>query len=129
MTLKPGTVDDFSGSMAEAMDEAFKAEWLDVKGTPLPAVSGEEDRKILFSAISKGVVKHVREKVGAAFQIDVQVTQTSDVLMQSDNPNSIPTTSTTTIQAGNADVAQINQVSNMLKSEGTATIVDVLTDE
>ncbi len=129
MTLKPGTVDDFSGSMAQAMDEAFKAEWLAVKGTPLPAVSGEEDRKILFSAISKGVVKHLREKVGAAFQIDVQVTQKSDVLMQSDNPNSIPTTSTTTIQPGNADVAQINQVSNMLKSEGTATIVDVLTDE
>ena len=129
MTLKPGTVDDFSGSMAQAMDEAFKAEWLAVKGTPLPAVSGEEDRKISFSAISKGVVKHLREKVGAAFQIDVQVTQKSDVLMQSDNPNSIPTTSTTTIQPGNADVAQINQVSNMLKSEGTATIVDVLTDE
>jgi len=129
MTLKPGTVDDFAGSMAQAIDEAVKAEWRAVKGTPLPAVSGEEDRKILFSAISKGVVKHLREKVGAAFQIDVQVTQKSDVLMQSDNPNSIPTTSTTTIQPGNADVAQINQVSNMLKSEGTATIVDVLTDE
>jgi len=129
MKLKPGTVDDFSGSMAEAMDEAFKTEWLNVKGTPLSAVTGEEDRKILFSAISKGVVRHLREKVGTAFQIDVQVTQISDVLMHSDNPDSIPTTNTTAIQPGNADVTQINQASNMIISEGTATIVDVLIDE
>jgi hypothetical protein len=129
MALKPGTVDDFAGSMAEAMDEAFKAEWLDVKGTPLQTASGEEDRKILFAAISKGVVRHLKEKVGAAFQIDVQVTQTSDVLVQSENPATIPTTSTTTIQPGRADVAQINQPGNMMISEGTATIVDVLTDE
>ncbi len=129
MTLKPGSVDDFLGSMAEAMDEAFKAEWLDVKGTPLPAGSGEEDRQILFSAISKGVVKHLKEQVGSAFQINVEVTQTSAVLMQSDNPAVIPTTSTTTILTGNADVAQKSQAGNMLKSVGTATIVDVLIDE
>ena len=129
MTLKPGSVDDFSGSMAAAMEEAFKTEWLAVKGTPLATASGEEDRKILFSAISKGVVKHLKEKVGEAFRIDVQVTQTSEVLIKSDNPGSIPTTGIATIQAGNADVTQINQAGNMMISEGTATVVDVLTDE
>ena len=129
MTLKPGSVDDFLGSMAEAMEEAFQAEWQAVKGTTLSEELGVEDRKILFSAISKGVVQHLKEQVGSAFQMDVEVTQTGDVLMQSDNPSVIPTTSTTTILTGNADVAQKNQADNMLKSIGTATIVDVLTDE
>ena len=109
MALKPGKVNDFSESMAEAMEEAFKAEWLEVKEKPLPSDAGVEDRKILFSAISKGVVSHLKERVGEAFQIHVQVTQTDDVLMQSDNPNSIPTTSTTTIESGDADVRQIDR--------------------
>ena len=129
MTLKPGSVDDFSGSMAQAMETAFQAEWLAVKDRALPSGSGEEDRKILFSAIAKGVVKHLKENAGLAFQIDVAVTQTDDVLMQSDNPGTIPTTTTTTIQPGNADVKQVNQTGNMIVSRGSATIVDVLTDE
>ena len=67
MTMKPGLVprDDTSGelnkfkdSMAEAIENAFKAEWLRVKGEPLPDV-GEKDRRIFFVAVAKGVIDHM----------------------------------------------------------------------
>jgi len=60
MALKPGTIADFTGSMAEAMDEAFQSEWSIVKDTPLSA-AGEEDRKILFVAIAQGVLNYLEE--------------------------------------------------------------------
>lgn len=137
MTLKPGKVDDFTGSttedsftdsMAEAMEEAFQEEWLRIKEEPL-IEAGTYERKILFSAIAKGVVKHLREKAGDAFKIDVNVTQKNDVLMDSDNPNNINIWYYLNIAAGNADVRQLDNESNMLVSEGHGTIVEVLTDE
>ena len=127
MTLKPGHVLDFADSMAEAMEEAFKSEWQAVKGVALPD-RGEEDRRLLFSAIAQGVVAHLKEQAGNAFKIDVRVKQTSEVLMKSDNPNHIPTSGGGTIYPGNADVTQLGGESNRVFSEGHGTIVDVLTD-
>jgi hypothetical protein len=128
MTLKPGKVDDFTGSMAEAMEEVFKAEWWRIKGTHLLG-AGEDERKILFSAIAKGVVKHLREKARDAFKIDVDVIQKNDVLMESDNPNAISISYGLSIATGRADVKQLDNANNMLVSEGHGTIVEVLTDE
>jgi hypothetical protein len=54
MALKAGTVASFAGSLAEAMDNAMKTEWQAVKGAPLPS-QGEEDRRLLFAAISQGL--------------------------------------------------------------------------
>ena len=54
MALKPGTVADFGGSLAEAIDNAMKQEWQAVKGVPLPT-QGQEDRRLLFAAISQGL--------------------------------------------------------------------------
>ncbi len=54
MALKAGTVANFAGSLAEAMDNAMKQEWQAVKGVPLPS-QGQEDRRLLFAAISQGL--------------------------------------------------------------------------
>lgn len=54
MALKAGTVANFAGSLAEAMDNAMKQEWQAVKGVPLPS-QGQEDRRLLFAAISQGI--------------------------------------------------------------------------
>ena len=58
MPLKPGHVSDFTGSMAKAMEDALKSEWLAVKETPLPNVGGE-DRQLLFVAIAQGILKYL----------------------------------------------------------------------
>jgi hypothetical protein len=54
MPLKAGSVANFSGSLAEAMDNAMKSEWQAVKGVPLPG-QGQEDRRLLFAAIAQGL--------------------------------------------------------------------------
>ena len=63
MGLKAGTMtstdSDFSNSMAEVMVNAMEEEWLAVKGMPLPS-AGREDMKLLFTAISQGVVGHLK---------------------------------------------------------------------
>jgi hypothetical protein len=56
MVLKAGHVGDFSGSLAEAIETAMKQEWQLVKGEALPG-TGEEDRRLLFVAVARGVIK------------------------------------------------------------------------
>ncbi len=128
MTLKPGSFDDFLGSMAAAMEEAFQEEWLKAKSTSLPE-AGEEDRKILFAAISRGVVEHLKHNAGAAFKIAVQTTQADTVLMESDNPAGISVSGGGTIAPGAADVRQKSSAANMVVSVGHGTITEVITDE
>lgn len=79
MALKPGSISDFANSMAQAMDQAFHNQWQTAKGEPLPD-AGEVDRQLLFAAIAQGVVHHLKQHANDAFQIDVQVTQTGDVV-------------------------------------------------
>lgn len=56
MVLKAGHVNDFSGSLAEAIETAMKQEWQLVKGEALPD-TGEEDRRLLFVAVARGVIQ------------------------------------------------------------------------
>lgn len=62
--LKAGTLDDFAGSLASYIDKAMQNEWQAVKGEPLPAGQGEDDRKILFAAIAQGVLKFLVDHGG-----------------------------------------------------------------
>lgn len=64
--LKAGSIDDFSGSMAKAMIEAFRDEWQKVRGGEPP--EDTEEMKLLFIAIARGVVDHLVERK-AAFQL------------------------------------------------------------
>ncbi len=126
-TLKPGHVADFTDSMAEAMDEAFRDEWQVAIGTPL-LETGARERKVLFSAIALGVVRHLK-KNSEALKVIVNVTQKDTVLMQSDNSNSISSTGGGTISGGLVDVNQINETSNLIESEGTGIISEVIIDD
>lgn len=72
--LKPGRVADFFDSMAEAMEQAFEEEWNLTKDFALQE-AGKEDRKILFVAVARGMVRHLRERANDSFDIEVRVTQ------------------------------------------------------
>jgi hypothetical protein len=74
MALKPGSVTNFTNSMAEAMEQAFKSEWLLVKDMPLPE-TGEADRKILFAAIAQGVLHYLEDH-----KTDIQTSKVKDTI-------------------------------------------------
>jgi hypothetical protein len=72
LPLKAGKSSDFGNSMAKAMQEAFKAEWLAVKEEPLPQMA-EEYLRPLFVAISQGVVKHLSDEASDSIKIQEHV--------------------------------------------------------
>jgi hypothetical protein len=72
MAIKAGTVLDFAGSMAEAMENALKAEYLNVKGEELRD-QGLEDRRMLLVAIAQGITRYLKSNVDA-WQISVETT-------------------------------------------------------
>ncbi len=58
MTLHAGTVANFSGSLAEQIENAFASELNAVKGVPLPD-TGVQERRILMCAIAQGVLEYL----------------------------------------------------------------------
>ncbi len=58
MSLIAGHVVDFSGSLAEAIETAMKAEWEAVKHAPMPDAD-PRDRRILFVAIAQGLLSYL----------------------------------------------------------------------
>jgi hypothetical protein len=119
MALKAGTVDDFTHSMAEAMEQALAQEYQKLKGEVLPDM-GQEDRRMLFAAIAQGVVRHLKDNL-AAFTVSVETTQvtgeTGAPLIRSRDPGGI-----------GPDVVQINASDNRIKSRGEA-VVDAIQTE
>lgn len=75
MAIKAGTVADFSGSLAEAMENALREEYQAVKDEPLPD-QGLEDRRMLLVAIAQGVTRYFKSNVDA-WQISVETTLTN----------------------------------------------------
>ena len=130
MTLKAGHVSDFTDSMAKAMEDALKSEWLAVEGVVMPDV-GEKYRRLLFVAIAQGVVKHLREKANEAFQIEVRVSQTAPSQMKSNNPLAISVSGGMggVINPRQANVQQVDEPGNRIVAEGEATNVEILTHE
>ena len=57
--LKAGHVNDFSNSLAEAIEIALQQEVLATKGISLPS-DGQEDRRLLFVAIARGVLQYLK---------------------------------------------------------------------
>jgi hypothetical protein len=83
VTLKPGTVGQFSArSLAAVIEASFAAELRAAKNQPLPDIQ-VEDRRILFAAIAQGVLQYLAGNDadlvvnvgtgGAALQRQVQV--------------------------------------------------------
>jgi len=81
MTLYAGTVDSFTGSMAEAIENAFAAELLEKKGTQLPASSALE-RRMLFCAIAQGVLGYLQaNETDLGVTVDLDVSNTTHVVV------------------------------------------------
>ena len=60
MPLKPGTYTDLSNSMAQAMIDAFKAEWPNVMDKA-PPPENMDQMILLFAAVAQGVVQHLQQ--------------------------------------------------------------------
>ena len=58
--LKAGSIDDFANSMAERIEEAMQEEWRKANGERLGG-PGDRDRRVLFAAIAKGVLRYLYE--------------------------------------------------------------------
>jgi hypothetical protein len=68
--LKPGSVDDMAGSMAEMIDQAMEAEYpLAFDGKTL-SDQGKRDRQVLFVAVAKGVLGYLQANL-ASLQTNV----------------------------------------------------------
>jgi len=77
MALKAGTSSNdaaFAGSLAEAMENALRQEYLAVKGEPL-SDQGQDDRRMLLVAIAQGIVRYFTNNTDA-WQISVDTTLT-----------------------------------------------------
>jgi hypothetical protein len=129
MAIKAGTVSEFGGSMAEAMENALKEEYLAIKNEAMPSL-GEDDRRMLLCGIAQGVVRYLKDNLDA-FELSSEVTQVvggaDEPLMQSTNPASIAVSGGGNINAGNATVTQENNASNRVRSRGTTNIDNMAT--
>jgi hypothetical protein len=72
MALKPGTFEDISGSMADAMEQVFREELPVVVPGADPGM-GAAERRLLFVAVAQGVVRHLAANPDA-FKVQVSLT-------------------------------------------------------
>jgi hypothetical protein len=73
MSLNSGSLNDekFRNSMAQSIEQEFISAWTAVYGRPLPE-RGEKERRIIFLAISRGILKYLDENADS-----IQVTRHS----------------------------------------------------
>lgn len=70
MALYAGTIENYGGSMAEAIECAFKREWPNVMGPGTPA--SDPQFRLLCVAIAQGVVHHLVQHP-EAFEVKVNI--------------------------------------------------------
>ncbi len=63
MPIKPGSLDDFGSSMAEAIEDQLDAMLIGdgLPGLPMDSSKETRDRRRLFVAIARGVVEHLEK--------------------------------------------------------------------
>lgn len=132
MRIKAGTLADFSGSMAEAMEQALQREWAALKGWPLPEL-GQAERRVILSSIAQGVVRHLKERAGDTFKVDVDTTQVNGgpggPLIVSNNPAVISSSwGGGAFDIGRVVVQQVSDPANLIKTQGAGK-VSILTNE
>ena len=80
---KPGTMTSFSKSMAHAIEIEYEAIWNSLKEEPLPN-EGREDRRMLFVAIARGVMRHLEDNVNDGIVVTYDAGYLADVNINSD---------------------------------------------
>ena len=73
MGLKAGSVNDFADSMVAAMEQALKDQWTAMGRGTLGDV-GAEDRRLMFAAIARGMLKYLKSKEAAGIHLYKDVT-------------------------------------------------------
>ena len=68
MTLKAGTISNYSNSLADAMEDAFLEAWPTIMDSKKPKVN--DHLKLMFIAVSQGVIKHLKENPGS-FKVEI----------------------------------------------------------
>nr|WP_310525016.1 hypothetical protein [Polymorphobacter sp.] len=63
MAIKPGSLDDFGASMAEAIENELNARMIldGLPGLPMEDTPERRDRRRLFVAIARGVMRHLKD--------------------------------------------------------------------
>lgn len=72
MALKAGTLADFSGSMAEAIENALEREWPNVMGAGSSFATNPQ-LKLLCIAVAQGVVRYLADHDDDAFSVGVDI--------------------------------------------------------
>ena len=127
MLLKAGAIGNLNDSMTQAMEDAFREVWEKHFKTDFPE-AGEVERHLLFSAIAKGVLKHLKDHLGKSLKITVSVTQNmagdQDRIISQNTKNTIPVTYSVSGYI-ETNKAVVTQVSDPVISRGEATVVEV----
>ena len=125
MAYKPGTLSDYTNSMAEKMRMVFEYLWREKYGHDLLPETIVE-RRLLFVAIAQGIIQHLSNNATDAFDLDVTVDQTSPTLIESDGDTDQWGTHSHTITT----VTQKDLPANKVKCHGQGknkVIVNILT--
>lgn len=77
MELKPGSIHDFTNSMAKAMEDALIREWPNAMGGQ-PAPETNAQMRLMFVAIAQGIVSHLKTNHDA-FKVTVKNSGLSDL--------------------------------------------------
>jgi hypothetical protein len=119
MAIKAGTVADFENSMAEAIEDALKAEWSTVKEIDFPN-NDPEDRRLLFVAIAQGIVRYLKDNAEFSIVVhSVNVTQ-NDADIDVSGPSGGPSTGIYHTHSVNVD--QVSGAGNRVVSTGSGKI-------
>lgn len=131
MPLKAGSKGNLSYSMTEDIENAFKESWKSYHdGNELPEI-GENERRMIFIAVAKGVLKHLKEHLGESLTINVSVRQDSgsDELIKSKNKSVVNLLWSGLSYSIPIDAIEVTQVSEPIKSSGEATVEEVIVED
>jgi hypothetical protein len=128
--LKAGTLSDFGGSMAEAIDVEFVKLWNIRHKYPLPE-SSKPDRHALFIAIAQGIINYLRDNAPDSIKVTVSVEQISGSTLIASGGTAFGSQDAATAHTHSVRVNQLAltdvQSPNKVLSEGQGT-VQILVD-
>jgi hypothetical protein len=128
VTLKVGRNGE-ADSMTQAIEDAFQDRWAEYRRArnlpeDLPQL-GAEERRMIFSAIAEGVLKHLQMELASSITMSVTVKQQEPISIDSNNPERINITHGTYSSYIDLNDAAVTQVSDPVESYGQPTIDEV----